>query len=118
MRASFLLIAVGTSFLLTACVVSGWNPDTSNGYKAIQAYQKSEAVGHTDVVQRKKDAFDCGVLNYNEGSLDGAAQYPGMTIPQVIERRIRIDNCMKSKGYVIRSAINCTNRGRPTGLCN
>lgn len=118
MRVAFVLIVVGLSSLLAACVVTGWNPDVSNGYKAIQAYQKSEVVGHTDVVQRKKDVFDCGVLNYNEGNLDGAAQYPGMTVQQVMERRVNIDNCMKSKGYIIRSPIDCTNKGRPTGFCN
>ncbi|TDB28234.1 hypothetical protein ATCM_11525 [Stenotrophomonas sp. ATCM1_4] len=104
--------------LLTACVVGGWNADTSNGYKVIQAYQKEGAIGHTDANQRRKDALDCGVLNYNEGSLDGSVQYPGMTIQQVMERRVRIDNCMKSKGYIIDDPVNCTSKGRPTGFCN
>ncbi|TDB28233.1 hypothetical protein ATCM_11520 [Stenotrophomonas sp. ATCM1_4] len=118
MRILVALVSVGLGFSLTACVVSRWNPDVYNGYKAIQAYQKIETIGRTDSIQRKRDAFECGVMNYNEGNLDGNVVYPGMTTQQVMERRIRIGNCMKSKGYAIRSPEDCTNRGRPTGFCN
>lgn len=118
MKYLFRLIAFGLNFFLAACVVTGWNPDVSNGYKAIQAYQKRETIGHTDAIRRRQDAFDCGVINYNGGSLDGNALYPGMTDQQVTLRRVRIDNCMKSKGYIIDDPVNCTNKGRSTGFCN
>ena len=111
----FITLLVGT---LSACVVPGYNPDLYNGYKVIQSYQKKDTIGHTDPVQRKKDVFSCGVKNYMDGNLDLSVSYPGMTTDQVIARRIRIDDCIESKGYIYYGPSGCTNKGKPTGLCN
>ncbi len=87
--------------LLVSCimpVVGGMgDPDILNDYKVIQAWQQHNAVGHTDVEQRKKDVFACGVKNLMGGGLDLAVRYPGMNTERVITRMQRISNCMKSK---------------------
>lgn len=109
-------------FILISCipirVVPKYNPDTYNGYKAIQAYQKKETIGYTDVEQRKKDVFACGVKNYNGGNLDSNTRYPDMASKDVTPRRIRIDNCMEERDYIIHSPGKCTIKGKPTGFCN
>jgi hypothetical protein len=109
-------------FILTACipirVISKYNPDIYNGYKAIQAYQKKETIGHTDLQQREADIIECGVINLREGNLDLNTRYPNMTSDQVTIRHKNIDNCMKNKGYIIHSAEYCTNKGKPIGFCN
>lgn len=109
-------------FVLTACipirVISKYNPDTYNGYKLIQGYQKADTVGHTDVIKRESDMLACGVRNLMGGNLDLNTQYPDMTDSQVWPRHKKIDNCMKSKGYIIIGKKKCTNKGKPTGLCN
>lgn len=89
-----------------------------NDYKAIQAYQKRETIGHTDVEQRKKDALSCGVINYNDGNLDVNAQYPDMIDEDVTPRRLRIYACMENKGYIIHSPEKCIYKGKPSGFCN
>ncbi|WOE32908.1 MULTISPECIES: hypothetical protein [unclassified Acinetobacter] len=116
------IICLLSTLLLASCipirVVPKYNPDTYNGYKVIQAYQKKESIGHTDVEQRKRDVFECGVRNYNAGNLDLSAQFPDMKDEDIIPRRISIDNCMKKKGYIISNYESCTLKGKPTGFCN
>lgn len=108
--------------VLTACipirVISKYNPDVYNGYKPIQAYQKKNSIGHTDPQQREKDVLACGVRNLMGGILDLNVGYDGMTAYQVVERHIRIDNCMENNGYLIKSTESCTRKGKPTGFCN
>ena len=41
-----------------------------------------------------------------------------MSDNEFIPRCIRIDNCMKKKGYLIESSENCTRKGKQTGFCN
>lgn len=89
-----------------------------NNFKAIQAYQKKDTIGHTDVEQRKKDVLACGVRNYNEGNLDINVQQEDMVDADVTPRRLSIYNCMKDKGYIIRSLEQCISRGKPSGFCN
>ena len=117
-----IIFIIAIALFLNGCVpirvIPKYSPDTYNGYKVIQAYQKSDTIGHTDVEQRKRDVFSCGVINYNEGNLDSNALYPNMTDAEVTPRRIRIDNCMKNKGYVISNYESCTINGKPTGFCN
>jgi len=117
-----IIFIIAIALFLNGCVpirvIPKYSPDTYNGYKAIQAYQKSDTIGHTDVEQRQQDAFACGVINYNNGNLDLSQNNPNLTIQQIIDRRIRIDNCMKKKGYIIDSKERCTINGKPTGFCN
>ncbi|PIT20864.1 hypothetical protein [Snodgrassella communis] len=109
-------------FILTACVpirvIPKYSLDIYNGYKAIQAYQKKETIGHTDLQQREADIIECGVINLREGNLDLNTRYPNMTSDQVTIRHKNIDNCMKNKGYIIHSTEYCTNKGKPIGFCN
>lgn len=115
-------ILIFLSSLLVGCipirVIPKYNPDVYNDYKVIQAYQKKETIGHTDIKQREADLYACGVRNLFGGTLDLNTQYPEMTDSQVTERRISIDSCMKSKGYIINSRVHCTAKGKPTGFCN
>ncbi|PVZ82319.1 hypothetical protein C9426_30200 [Serratia sp. S1B] len=117
-----IIFIIAIALFLNGCVpirvIPKYSPDTYNGYKVIQAYQKKDTIGYTDVEQRKKDAFACGVRNYFDGNLDLNQHYPEMTIQQIIDRRIRIDNCMENKGYIIHSKERCTINGKPTGFCN
>lgn len=116
------IIILLSMFVLVSCipirVVPKYNPDLYNGYKLIQAYQKKDTIGHTDVEQRKKDAFACGVINYNGGNLDLNVVYPDQTFEQTDKRSKSVYNCMKDKGYIIGSRLECTNNGKPTGSCN
>ncbi len=121
MRKTNILLLLGLFSILTACfmpVVPSRDPDVYNDYKVIQAWQKHDTVGRTDVEQRKKDVFACGVKKLMGGGLDLAVRYPGMNTEQVIARMRRISNCMKSKGYVYIGKEKCTKNGKPTGKCN
>lgn len=117
-----IIFIIAIVLFLNGCVpirvIPKYNPDLYNGYKVIQGYQKSDTIGYTDREQRKQDAFSCGVKNYNGGNLDLSQNYPKMTIDEIINRRIRIDGCMKKKGYIIYDTTSCTTNGKPTGFCN
>lgn len=73
----------------------------------IQEYQKPETIGHTDVEQRKKDFFACGVRDYSHGNLDFTTCYEDMACygrksddSDAIEvRSQKIRDCIKKKGY-------------------
>lgn len=116
---SILLLMTGCYWrdgcLVTPQQVNCYN---QNDYKVIQAYQKKESIGYTDIEQRKKDVLECGVRNYNGGNLDLSAQFPDMKNEDIIPRRVSIDNCMEKKGYIIHSYTHCTLKGKPTGFCN
>lgn len=116
---SILLLMTGC-YLRDGCLVTPQQVNCyhKNDYTAIQAYQKKESIGHTDVEQRKKDVLECGVRNYNGGNLDGNTRYPGMVSEDVTPRRISIYNCMEKKGYIIHSYTYCMNQGKSTGFCN
>lgn len=108
--------------LLTGClpirVIPKYNPDVYNHFKTIQAIQKRDTIGHTDVRQREVDLYACGVRNLFDGNLDLNTQYPEMTDTQMDDRRNSIYTCIESKGYIIRDPINCTVKGKPNGFCN
>lgn len=116
-----LTILMSTLILLNGCiprVVSKWDPDVYNGYTVIQGIQKVDTIGHTDVQQREADVLACGVKKLFGGTLDLSVRYPGMTTTQVKERMHRIYDCMKAKGYIIKTPTKCTEDGKPTGFCN
>ncbi|MHA3060838.1 hypothetical protein ACX1N5_10525 [Acinetobacter sp. ANC 4636] len=118
-----IIFIIAIALFLNGCVpirvIPKYSPDTYNGYKVIQGYQKSDTIGHTDVEQRKQDVFACGVRNYFDGNLDIAQSYPDLTnIDKAIIRRDSIYKCLKNKGYVIHSPERCTVNGKPTGFCN
>lgn len=85
---------------------------------AVQGFQKTDTIGHTDPEQRWKDLQACGVIDYDKGSLDLNASEPGETSLQVIARRDRIAGCMRNKGYVIYDTVRFFKNKKPTGLCN
>ncbi len=121
MRKTNILLFLGLFSILTACfmpVVPSRDPDVYNDYKVIQAWQKHDAVGRTDVEQRKKDFKECGVRKFFGGRLDLNTQYPEMTDKQADERRDKIEKCIKLKGYFYIGKERCTRNGKPTGKCN
>ncbi len=121
MKKTNVLLLLGLFSMLTACfmpVVSRWNPDLYNSYTTIQAWQKRDTVGHTNVEQRKKDFFECGVRKFFGGRLDLNTQYPEMTDKQADVRRKNIERCIKLKGYIYIGREKCTKNGKPTGKCN
>lgn len=111
------------SFLLFACTpiiktVPGYDPDLRNGFKTVQAYQKTETIGYTDVEQRKKDFFDCGGKEYREGNLDMNVVYSDFSIEEADARSKKMYACFKNKGYVYIGTQSCTQGGRDLGVCN
>ncbi len=110
------------SIMLSGCipirVIPKYNPDIYLAPPAVQGYQKTNSIGHTDTEQRWKDLQACGVIDYNRGSLDLNASGPGETSQQVVQRRDKINGCMKEKGYVIYNRSKCINNKKLTGLCN
>ncbi len=112
---------MSTLILLNGCiprVVSKWDPDVYNDYTVIQGIQKVDTIGHTDVQQREADVLACGVRNLRGGTLDINVSYPGMTIEQEKERSRHIYDCLRSKGYKSFDRVDCTNNGKPVGICN
>lgn len=97
----------------------------------IQEYQKPETIGHTDVEQRKKDFFACGVKNYFNGNLDFNTCYEGMACygvdrpdnGEIDVRSQKIHDCIKKKGYrhiKYLDSEGCINyaTNKLTGKCN
>ncbi len=107
---------------LTACmpVVLGFgDPDIYNRYTVIQTWQKPDTIGHTDAVQRKKDFLACGVKKFFGGTLDFNTRYPGMTSDQVDQRKAKMYQCIKAKGYIsVGPTSQCTKNGVDLGKCN
>lgn len=110
--------------VLTACsmfyVVPGYDPYVELDPPYIQQFQKPDTIGHTDPEQRWKDFQDCGVKNFNHGTLDINNRYPGMTSEDVTKRNKAIHDCIDNKGYVFIKVRQCVDgeNNRLTGLCN
>lgn len=109
--------------LLVGCQTVVGDVDSTN-YKFvpyIQTIQKAETIGHTDPEQRKRDMYACGVDSRDnlDDKFWGLNQSePGETLNQVVERKNRIERCMKRKGYVLFGFNECGPLKAPTGLCN
>ena len=110
--------------VLTACsmfyVVPGYDPYVELDPPYIQQFQKPDTIGHTDPEQRWKDFQDCGVKNFNHGTLDINNRYPGMTSEDVTKRNKAIHDCIDNKGYIFIKVRQCVDgeNNRLTGLCN
>ncbi|MGO3859015.1 MAG: hypothetical protein ACTJHL_07180 [Neisseriaceae bacterium] len=118
MKSWLVLMSIALSGCIPIRVIPKYNPDIYLVPPAVQGYQKTDTIGHTDTEQRWKDLQACGVRQYDEGRLDLNAFGPDDTTQQVIARRDRINGCMKAKGYVIYSNLRCVKNKKPTGLCN
>ncbi|EMH1277327.1 hypothetical protein V6A89_004341 [Enterobacter hormaechei] len=106
--------------LLNGCVVADMDSSNYDYVPWIQLFQKRDASGQTNVVQRKADLYACGVnprtdLDDPYWSLNGS--YPGETSAQFNVRRDHILSCMKEKGYHVYGFSECGPRKAPTGLC-
>ncbi|MBP6861249.1 MAG: hypothetical protein KBC57_02680 [Neisseriaceae bacterium] len=110
------------SIALSGCipirVIPKYNPNIYGLPPPVEGYQKTETIGHTNTDQRWKDLQACGVKQYNEGRLGLNGSMPGETFQQGINRRDKVNSCMKKKGYVIYSPESCMKNKKPTGLCN
>ncbi|WP_313449413.1 hypothetical protein [Atlantibacter hermannii] len=108
---------------LTGCVVADMDSTNYTSFPYVQAFQKPETPGHTNVQQRREDLYACGVsrrhsLNSWDESFKRNALQQGETIEQLSLRTRKIENCMKSKGYVMLDFAECGPLKKPTGMCN
>jgi hypothetical protein len=115
---------IGLTFLainLTGCVVADMDSSNYDFVPYIKTIQKSDSLGHTDPVQRKKDIYSCGVSkNIDPDSEQWSRSYipPGETIEEHRKRISRIEDCLEQKGYVLLDFRKCGPLKAPTGLCN
>lgn len=120
MNKGILLVGV---FLLTGCVVADMDSTNYTSFPYVQTFQKTETIGHTDVEQRRQDLYSCGVerrypLDSNDKSWLRNAIRKGETDTQFDDRVLRVERCMKQKGYTIFGFSDCGPLKKPTGLCN
>ena len=108
---------------LTGCVVADMDSTNYTSFPYVQTFQKPEMPGHTNVQQRREDLYACGVsrrhsLNSWDESFKRNALQQGETIEQLSLRTRKVENCMKSKGYVMLDFAECGPLKKPTGMCN
>ncbi|EPB4989571.1 hypothetical protein ACRN86_001532 [Enterobacter hormaechei] len=116
-RMSLLLI-----FSLYGCVVADMDSSNYSFPPYVQTFQKPQSMGHTDVQQRRKDLYACGVSKsyplhswdetFRRNSLDGES------MEQHDERIFKLENCMKAKGYRMLDPGSCGPLKKPSGKCN
>lgn len=108
---------------LTGCVVADMDSTNYTSFPYIQTFQKPETMGHTNVQKRRNDLYECGVnkklsLNSWDEKFRRNALQPGETIDQLITRTNKVEDCMKSKEYVLLDFGECGPLKKPSGLCN
>lgn len=111
------------SFSLYGCVVADMDSSNYSFPPYIQTFQKPQTFGHTDVQQRRKDLYACGVPNsYPLHSWDETfrrnSPADGESMEQHDERIFKIENCMKAKGYKMLDFGTCGPLKKPSGKCN
>ena len=109
-------------FGLTGCVVADMDSSNYDYVPYIQTIQNPRTPGHTNVQQRREDLYACGVdrkysLNSWDESFSRNRLLPGETIEQQDSRIQKIEDCMKSKGYVLWDYSQCGPRKKPSGMC-
>jgi hypothetical protein len=99
--------------------------DSSNYdyFPYVQTFQNPQMMGHTNVQKRRNDLYECGVdrkfsLNSWDNKFIRNGVPPGETIAEHDARTKKIEDCMKSKGYVLLDFSECGPRKKPSGLCN
>ncbi|AUO63833.1 hypothetical protein WM46_03175 [Citrobacter freundii complex sp. CFNIH2] len=110
------------SFALYGCVVADMDSSNYRYPPYVQTFQKPQSMGHTDVQQRRKDLYACGVSKshplhswdetFRRNSLDGES------MEQHDERIFKLENCMEAKGYKIFDHSSCGPLKKPSGKCN
>ncbi|WP_223540768.1 hypothetical protein [Enterobacter sp. JBIWA003] len=87
----------------------------------IKTFQKNNTIGDTNIEQRKRDLYSCGVdksTNLDDGTWSRGGSNPNETLQQSVSRAEKLESCMKSKGYVVYGFDECGPLKAPTGLCN
>ena len=108
---------------LTGCVVADMDSSNYRYFPYVQTFQKPQTMGHTNVQQRRNDLYSCGVdRKYSLNSWDDEFRRnmleSGETEEQLDARTKKVENCMKSKGYIIHGFEECGLLKKPSGLCN
>nr|WP_318381188.1 hypothetical protein [uncultured Enterobacter sp.] len=114
------LAVVACIISLTGCVVADMDSSNYTYVPWIKLFQKPEASGLTNVAQRKKDLYACGVnpkANLDDPSWSLNGVYPGESDEHFTARRDHTLSCMKEKGYKIYGFAECGPLKKPTGLC-
>lgn len=110
-------------FSLNGCVVADMDSSNYHFPPYIQTFQKQQTMGHTDVQQRRKDLYSCGVPNsYPLHSWDETFRrnslVDGESMEQHDERIFKLESCMKTKGYNMLDPGSCGPLKKPSGKCN
>lgn len=108
---------------LTGCVVADMDSSNYDYFPYVQTFQNPQTMGHTNVQKRRNDLYECGVdrkfsLNSWDNKFIRNGVPPGETIAEHDARTKKIEDCMKSKGYVLLDFSECGPRKKPSGLCN
>ncbi|WP_458043357.1 hypothetical protein [Phytobacter sp. AG2a] len=111
------------SFSLYGCVVADMDSSNYTSVPYIQTFQKPQTMGRTDVQQRRKDLYACGVpsshpLHSWDETFRRNSLVNGERLEQHDERIYKIENCMKAKGYTMLDFGTCGPLKKPSGKCN
>ncbi|WP_318376537.1 hypothetical protein [Enterobacter sp.] len=105
--------------LLTSCVVGDMDSSNYTSFPYAHTIQKPGQLGHTDVAQRTRDLYSCG-LDKNIAPDDFSRNYvhSGESLEQHKNRIGKIEICMQRKGYLLLDYSACGPLKAPTGKCN
>ena len=107
--------------LLNGCVVADMDSSNYTTVPYVKTFQQADTIGHTDPEQRKRDLYACGVdksINLDDGNWSRSDSTPEETLQQLIARTVKVEHCMKSKGYIVFSYDECGPLKKTTGKCN
>ncbi|WP_318364510.1 hypothetical protein [Enterobacter sp.] len=104
---------------LTGCVVADLDSSNFRHPPYAHTIQKPGQLGHTDVAQRTKDLYSCGLdKNIAPDDFSRNQLRPGETSEEHTKRIGKLESCMQSKGYILQDFDKCGPLKAPTGKCN
>lgn len=105
--------------MLTGCVVADLDSSNFRHLPYAHTIQKPGQLGHTDVAQRTRDLYSCGLdKNIAPDDFSRGSMLPGETLEEHKKRISKLESCMESKGYILQDFDKCGPLKAPTGKCN